>query len=143
MAPRVVVDPQPYRERVILLDASGLRAARPGRVLFEDASFTLQTGDRVGLVGLNGCGKSTLLRILAGTLEPEAGTVRRGRGARIGVLDQDPVLPSGTVAAAVGEGWEGRAMLDRLGMSGHLDAPVDRLSGGQRKRTALARLLMA
>ena len=73
MAPRVVVDPQPYRERVILLDASGLRAARPGRVLFEDASFTLQTGDRVGLVGLNGCGKSTLLRILAGTLEPEAG----------------------------------------------------------------------
>ena len=143
MAPRVVVDPQPYRERVILLDASGLRAARPGRVLFEDASFTLQTGDRVGLVGLNGCGKSTLLRILAGTLEPEAGTVRRGRGARIGVLDQDPVLPAGTVAAAVGEGWEGRAMLDRLGMSGHLDAPVDRLSGGQRKRTALARLLMA
>ena len=91
MAPRVVVDPQPYRERVILLDASGLRAARPGRVLFEDASFTLQTGDRVGLVGLNGCGKSTLLRILAGTLEPEAGTVRRGRGARIGVLDQSLV----------------------------------------------------
>ena len=128
---------------MILLDASGLRAARPGRVLFDEASFTLQTGDRVGLVGLNGCGKSTLLRILAGTLEPEAGAVRRGRGARIGVLDQDPVLPAGTVAAAVGEGWEGRAILDRLGMSGHLDAPVDRLSGGQRKRTALARLLMA
>ncbi|MGA1344699.1 MAG: ABC-F family ATP-binding cassette domain-containing protein [Ilumatobacteraceae bacterium] len=128
---------------MILLDASGLRASRPGRVLFEDASFTLSTGDRVGLVGLNGCGKSTLLRILAGTLEPEVGTVRRGRGARIGVLDQDPALPSGTVADAVGDGWEGRAMLDRLGMGDHLAAPVDRLSGGQRKRTALARLLMA
>ena len=61
---------------MILLDASGLRASRPGRTLFDEASVTLSTGDRIGLVGLNGCGKSTLLRILSGALEPEAGTVR-------------------------------------------------------------------
>ena len=111
-------------------------------MLFDNASVTLNTGDRIGLVGLNGCGKSTLLRILAGTLEPEAGTVRRGRGARIGVLDQDPTLPAGSARDAVGGEWQGLAMLDRLGMTSAIDDPVDQLSGGQRKRVALARLLM-
>lgn len=128
---------------MILLDASGLRASRPGRELFSDAAVTLSTGDRLGLVGLNGCGKSTLLRILVGDLEPEAGTVRRGRNARIGVLVQDPVLPAGTPREVVGGDWQGMAMLDRLGITPVIDQPVDRLSGGQRKRVALAQLLMA
>ena len=69
------------------------------------------------MVGINGCGKSTLLRMLGRELEPEAGEVRWGRGARIGFLTQQPVLPTGTVAEAVGAGWEGEAMLDRLGMA--------------------------
>ncbi len=127
---------------MILLDASGLRASRPGRMLFDNASVTLNTGDRIGLVGLNGCGKSTLLRILAGTLEPEAGTVRRGRGARIGVLDQDPIIVADTPRVAVNDDWQGLAMLDRLGMTPALDQSVSSLSGGQRKRIALAQLLM-
>ena len=67
---------------VILLDAAGLAASRPGRALFADISVTIEDGDRIGVVGLNGSGKSTLLRQLAGRLEPEAGVVRRGRGAR-------------------------------------------------------------
>ena len=128
---------------MILLDASDLRASRPGRVLFENASVTLSTGDRVGLVGLNGCGKTTLLRILSGEIEPESGTVRRGRGARIGILDQDPALPGGTPREIVGGDWQGMAMLDRLGIASLADRPVTNLSGGQRKRVALARLLMA
>jgi ATP-binding cassette subfamily F protein uup len=109
--------------------------------LFEDVSITLSTGDRLGVVGLNGCGKSTLFRILSGELRPDAGVVRTGRGARIGVLPQLPVLPNGTVRDAVGGGWQGEAMLDKLGMGDMVDADTRELSGGQLKRVALARLL--
>jgi ABC transport system ATP-binding/permease protein len=125
----------------ILIDAQGLAAARPNRPLFVDLSVTVSDGDRIGVVGINGSGKSTLLRMLAGELEPEAGVVRRGRGARIGFLPQEPQLPDGTVRDAVGEEWRGEAILDRLGMGGLLDAPTTELSGGQAKRVALARLL--
>ena len=132
---------------MILIDAERLTASRPNRPLFAGASVTVSDGDRLGVVGINGCGKSTLLRILAREIEPEAGEVRWGRGVRVGVLDQEPSLPSGTVGdavatAAAGRTWEGEAMLDRLGMGGLLDARTDELSGGQRKRVALARLLV-
>ncbi len=131
---------------MILIDAQGLRASRPNRPLFTDLSLTLSDGDRIGVVGLNGCGKSTLLRIMSGDLEPDAGIVRRGRNARVGALPQLPVLPAGTVRSAVCDGldrqaWQGEAMLSRLGMGGVLDAPTDQLSGGQKKRVALAALL--
>ncbi len=126
---------------MILLDAERLTASRPERPLFADVSLTLNDGDRVGVVGINGSGKTTLLRMLAGALEPEAGAVRRGRGVRVGVLDQSPSLPPGTVRAAVGGGWAGEAMLDRLGMADLVDAPTTELSGGQAKRVALAELL--
>ncbi len=131
---------------MILIDAHGLRATRPDRPLFVDLSLTLSDGDRMGVVGLNGCGKSTLLAMLSGEREPEAGVVRRGRGARVGSLPQLPVLPRGTVRSVVcdgldGQEWQGLAMLDRLGMAGVLDTPTDELSGGQKKRVALAALL--
>ena len=126
---------------MILIDAEGLKASRPGRPLFEDVSITLSTGDRLGVVGLNGCGKSTLFRILSGELRPDAGVVRTGRGARIGVLPQLPVLPEGIVRDAVGGGWQGEAMLDKLGMGDMVEADTRELSGGQLKRVALARLL--
>ncbi len=131
---------------MILIDAQGLRASRPDRPLFDDLSLTVSDGDRIGVVGLNGCGKSTLLAMLSGELEPELGVVRRGRGARIGALPQTPVLPVGTVHAAVcgglgAQSWQGEAALSRLGMTGLFDAPTDQLSGGQKKRVALAALL--
>ena len=128
---------------MILIDAQGLRASRPNRPLFDDVSFTLSDGDRVGVVGLNGCGKSTLLRILSGDYRPDAGVVRNGRGSRIGVLAQQPVLPKGSVRAAVGEDWRADAMLDKLGMAGLHDAQTTELSGGQQKRVALAALLVS
>ena len=127
---------------MIVIDAQGLKASRPNRPLFADVSLTLSDGDRVGVVGLNGCGKSTLLRIISGEQEPEAGVVRRGRNARVGVLSQAPVLPKGTVREAVCGTWQGEAMLDRLGMSGLIDSQTDQLSGGQKKRVALAELLI-
>ena len=127
---------------MILVDADGLVASRPGKPLFEDVSVTVSSGDRLAVVGLNGCGKSTLLGTLAGTVTPESGTVRRGRGTRVAFLDQAAQLPTGTVRAAAGPGWESEAILDRLGMGDLLDADVTALSGGQAKRVALARALV-
>jgi ATP-binding cassette subfamily F protein uup len=127
----------------VLVDAAGLRVSRSDRVLFSELSVTVSDRDRLGVVGINGTGKSTLLRVLAGTTEPEDGQVRRGRGVRIGFLDQEAPLPEGTVGRAVGGGWESQAILDRLGMGDLVDRPVTELSGGQAKRVALARVLAA
>jgi ATP-binding cassette subfamily F protein uup len=127
---------------VILVDAHGISASRPGKPLFTDLDLTVSTGDRVGVVGINGGGKSTLLRIVSGAIEPEGGVVRRGRGTRVAVLDQDPHLAAGTVREAIGGGWEAAAVVDRLGMGPSLDSPTDTLSGGQAKRVALARTLV-
>jgi len=128
---------------VILVDAAGVAMSRPGKPLFADLSVTVSSGDRLAVVGINGCGKSTLLQVLSGAREPEAGTVRWGRGTRVSVLDQDAPLPAGTVAEVVGGGWEGEAVLERLGMGGALHADVATLSGGQRKRASLARALVS
>ena len=127
---------------MILLDATGLGAARPERPLFGDVSLTVSSGDRLAIVGLNGCGKSTLLRMLAGTAQPDSGTVQRGRGARIVLLDQEAALPAGLVSEAIGDGWETASVIDKLGMTPLLDAEVSSLSGGQAKRVALARALV-
>ena len=127
---------------VILLDAAGLAASRPGRPLFADVSVTIADGDRLGVVGLNGSGKSTLLRQLAGRLEPEAGVVRRGRGARVVMLDQDAPLGAATIGEVTGTGWDAAAILDRLGLGGRLDESTATLSGGETKRVALARALL-
>lgn len=132
---------------MILLDVDAVSASRPGRPLFADVSFTISDSDRLGVVGLNGCGKSTLLGIIAGTGEPESGSVRRGKGVRIDVLAQDPQLPAGTVRQAVIAGfeeaeWEATAVADRLGLGPLMDQDVSSLSGGQAKRVALARALV-
>jgi ATP-binding cassette subfamily F protein uup len=127
----------------ILVDLERVSARRPDRALFESLSLTMSAGDRLGVVGINGTGKSTLLRVLAGSAEPESGMVRRGRGVRVGFLDQRPVLPAGSVRAAVGSGWEAAEILERLGMGGLADADVATLSGGQGKRVALARVLVS
>ena len=127
---------------MILLDATGLGAARPGRELFAGVSLTVSSGDRIAVVGLNGSGKSTLLRQLAGSVAPEAGVVRRGRDARVVVLDQHAELTGDTIGQAVGPGWEAAAILDHLGLGGRLDEPIATLSGGEAKRVALARALV-
>ena len=126
----------------VLVDAAGVSVRRSDRVLFEDLSVTVSDRDRLGVVGINGTGKSTLLRVLAGVWDPDGGEVRRGRGVRIGMLDQDAPLPDGTVRHVVGGGWESEAILDRLSMSEVIDRDVRDLSGGQAKRVALARVLV-
>jgi ATP-binding cassette subfamily F protein uup len=125
----------------VLVDLENVAVRIADRTLFEDLSLTVTDGDRLGVVGINGSGKSTLLRVLAGLAAPDDGQVRHGRGVRTGYLEQDPDLPPGTVGAAVGQGWEAEAALDRLGMGTARELDVLDLSGGQAKRVALASVL--
>jgi ABC transport system ATP-binding/permease protein len=127
---------------VICVDAERVGVAQPDKVLFEGLSVTVARGDRVAVVGVNGSGKTTLLRLLTGQLEPDEGVVRFGRGVRIAVLDQDPRLPAGTVAAYLGDSWEVAAVATSLGVQPLLERRTDELSGGQAKRVALAKVLV-
>ncbi len=140
---------------MILLDAEKLTVSRPDRDLFRDVSLTVSSGDRIGLIGINGTGKSTLLRVLAGNQTPESGVVRNGRGVTFSVLDQEAPLPDGTALSVVEQSasqtssaentsqkWEAEAVLERLGMGRHHDRPTTNMSGGEKKRVALARALV-
>ena len=137
-----------------LLTAENISKAYSERALLEDVTLGIQEGEKIGVIGVNGMGKSTLLRILAGAEEPDAGAVIRGRNVKTGYLPQTPAFEQeDTVLAAVlngqaGETPEGfakeseaRAMLTRLGLS-EFSKPVRELSGGQKKRVALMRVLL-
>ncbi|QRN80810.1 MAG: ABC-F family ATP-binding cassette domain-containing protein [Nocardiopsis sp. BM-2018] len=127
---------------MICVDAERVTVERPDKVLFSGLSLTIARGDRVAVVGVNGSGKSTLLDVLTGALAPDIGTVRFGRGVRIARLDQDPVLPAGTVAEFLGDSWEVAAVATSLGVQPLLDRQTTELSGGQAKRVALAAVLV-
>jgi ABC transport system ATP-binding/permease protein len=133
-----------------LVGAERVRFETPTRVILDELSLGLETGDRIGVVGRNGEGKSTLLGVLAGTRQPDAGRVTARNGVRIGVLDQADRLAPGTVLqAVVGDRpeheWAGdrrvREVLSGLLHGVDPDADVESLSGGQRRRVALAALL--
>jgi ABC transport system ATP-binding/permease protein len=139
--------------RSLLLSCDAVSKAYGTRSLFEELSFGLLEGDQVGLVGPNGSGKSTLLKIIAGLESPDHGTRSVRGGIRLGYVAQDPSLPSGltveeTVAAALA-GADADARPARvalaLGRGGFPDgrAAVDSLSGGWRKRLAIACALAA
>lgn len=130
------------------LSALDLACRRGDRLLFANLSFDLKGGSALQLTGSNGIGKSSLIRILAGLLEPYAGTVER-TGA-ISLLDErpalDPHLPLGRAlslwAEIDGLGYLAReSCSDRLGLPDLLEVPVRYLSTGQKKRAALARLI--
>ena len=134
-----------------LVGAERIRFEVPTKVVLDELSIGLETGDRIGVVGRNGEGKSTLMRIIAGVQEPDSGRVTRRGGVTIGVLDQGDSLPAGTVLSAVVGGreeheWAGDRRVRDV-MSGLLhglppEADVASLSGGQRRRVALAALLI-
>ncbi|MHB1973768.1 MAG: ABC-F family ATP-binding cassette domain-containing protein [Acidimicrobiales bacterium] len=125
----------------ILVDLKQVSARRSDKIVFEELALTVSDGDRIGVVGINGTGKSTLLRLVAGVEPPETGRVLRGRGVRVGYLEQEPELARGRVRDAVDAGWEGDAALERLGMGRRSEADAAELSGGQAKRVALAAVL--
>ena len=134
-----------------LLGAEGIRLEFPTRVVFDDITIGIAEGDRIGVVGRNGDGKSTLLSLLSGRREPDGGKVTRRGGVTIGMLDQSDTLdPSQTVAfAVVGDmaehEWASNSVVRDVlsGLLADIDwhATVATLSGGQRRRVALAALL--
>jgi ABC transport system ATP-binding/permease protein len=135
-----------------LLGAEHLRLEYPTRIVFDDITLGIDDGDRIGIVGRNGDGKSSLLRLLAGRIDPDAGRVTRRGGVTVGVLDQsDDLDDEHTVAQAiVGERpeheWAGDARAREViaGLVADLEwtGPVSALSGGQRRRVALAAVLV-
>jgi ATPase subunit of ABC transporter with duplicated ATPase domains len=135
-----------------LLGGENLRIEFPAKVILDGVTVGVADGDRVGIVGRNGDGKSTLMRILTGRMEPDDGRVTRRGGLRVGMLAQtDELTESDTVRhAIVGDApeheWRGdariRDILGGLTRDLDLEADVSTLSGGQRRRVALARLLV-
>jgi ABC transport system ATP-binding/permease protein len=134
-----------------LLGAEALHLEFPTTVVFDSVTLGLNDGDRVGVVGRNGDGKSSLLAMLAGRQQPDSGRVTVRSGVRIGVLDQGDTLDDTLIVgrAVVGDTpehvWAGDARVRDVirGLLADIawDAPVAALSGGQRRRVALAGLL--
>src|SRR3989475_755671 len=139
--------------RPLLLSCEAVSMAYGSRSLFDDLSFGLFEGDQAGLVGPNGSGKSTLLKILTGVTTPDRGARSLRGGVRVGYVPQDPVFSAGgtvggvVMAALAGVDEEDRPgrIAHALGRAGFTDgrAAVDMLSGGWRKRLAIARELAA
>lgn len=143
------------KDVVDLLDVS---VSFGGRPVLRDVEWRIAPGERTGIVGANGAGKSTLLRLIDGTVEPDAGRVKRGKTVRLAVLDQQ-----GDALAAVGgdriadvlgrlpggyqvDGREATPaqLLERLGFGrGQLSARVEDLSGGERRRLQLMLTLLS
>jgi ATP-binding cassette subfamily F protein uup len=144
-----------------VIEARGVRKAFDERTVFSGVDFTLQRGERVGIVGPNGVGKTTFLRVLLGDLAPDAGEVITGRRTRVAYYDQQRARldPEQTVYEAAGGGAPGTQGEDFIELSGrrvalrdYLDdllfpVPMQRLkvkalSGGERNRLLLARLFL-
>lgn len=178
------------KKNMVLLTAEHIRKSYGTRVIFDDISFSIHEGDKIGVVGVNGTGKSTLLKIVAGAGQPDSGDIVTMNGMKIGYLSQSPVFAAGTtvleqvfcgdnpVMALVreyettlkaleqnphdmaltkkvaeisermdkAEAWslesEAKNILTKLGIT-DFSQMVETLSGGQRKRVALAAALIA
>lgn len=136
----------------MLLSAEHLSINFGSRQLLENVNFYLNEGDKVGVIGINGTGKSTFLKVLSGMLEPDGGTISRDPNVQVSVLAQNPVMEEeATVLEQVFlhypaefrqlNEYEAKAMLGRLGIT-DFSQKVGTLSGGQRKRVALAAALI-
>ncbi|MGD1058467.1 MAG: ATP-binding cassette domain-containing protein [Solirubrobacteraceae bacterium] len=139
-----------------VLDAIDVSLTLGARDLLRDVTWPLGPGDRVAIVGVNGSGKTSLIKLLAGEIEPTAGKVRRGATVRLAHLSQNTVEIPGHLRvlesleevrsnAILGDGQEITAAMlcERFGFRGDKARTlVDDLSGGERRRLALMRLLM-
>ena len=132
----------------MLLSAENISKNYGGRQLLDHVTLHIADGDKLGLIGLNGAGKSTLLKILAGVESPDVGEVSTDPGVRVSFLPQNPAMRDelsvlDQVFLGLGEDfrqareYEAKTMLTRLGIL-DFDRRVGELSGGQRKRVALA-----
>lgn len=136
-----------------LLTIENLSKVFTERQVFGQADFSVNEGEKIGVIGINGTGKSTLLKIIAGLEEPDSGKVTLGNNLVLGYLPQKPEFEEGmTVLQAALAGnknkineWsiesEAKTMLLSLGID-EFEKSVHQLSGGQKKRVALANVLL-
>lgn len=147
---------------MILLNAEKISKGYSDRQLLDGCSLAVGQGDKIGLIGVNGTGKSTLLKVMAGVDFPDSGTVTRSGGVRVAYLPQNPEFaPETTVLQQVMTGvaidkarakeakvvqqadeYQCKSILTQLGLSDY-DQPIGQLSGGQKRRVALACALVA
>ena len=147
---------------MILLNAEKISKGYSDRQLLDGCSLAVGQGDKIGLIGVNGTGKSTLLKVMAGVDFPDSGTVTRSGGVRVAYLPQNPEFaPETTVLQQVMTGvaidkarakeakvvqqadeYQCKSILTQLGLSDY-DQPIGQLSGGQKRRVALACALAA
>ena len=136
----------------MLLSAEHLSINFGSRQLLDDVNFYLNEGDKTGIIGINGTGKSTFLKVLAGVTEADAGTISRNPNVQVSFLSQNPVMDdNATVLEQVFlhfpaefrelNEYEAKSMLNKLGITDFAQK-VGTLSGGQRKRVALAAALI-
>jgi ABC transport system ATP-binding/permease protein len=137
-----------------IINAQGITKAFGGNPLFQDISFTVSEGDRIGLIGPNGSGKSTLLRILTGSISPDGGELAIRKRLKFSFVEQDSKFEFGhTVRSVIENSLERAAVLDSernariaetLGRAGfqELEAEATKLSGGWQKRLAIAQALV-
>src|SRR5699024_593674 len=169
-ANELIADVPPLRDRVELsrlatarlgkdvVDLLDVSVGYDGTGVLRDVRWRIAPGERTGILGANGAGKSTLLALIAGTVEPDAGRVRRGKTVQIAMLDQqfselaqltgDRVREALARARAsyVVDGKERTPaqLLERLGFGReHLSARVGELSGGQKRRLQLLLVLLS
>jgi len=132
----------------LLVSAQSLKKSFGAKPLFEGVSLTVNDGDRLGLIGPNGAGKSTFLQILAGKMDVDSGEVSLRKNARLAYVTQESAFPAGVTVSQVLEAkmpgdeyeYERQIILSRVGFVDN-DAPVETLSGGWRKRLAIAEAL--
>ena len=136
----------------MLLSAEHISINFGSRQLLEDVNFYLNEGDKTGIIGINGTGKSTFLKVLAGAIEPDAGRISRNPNVQVSYLPQNPVMDDDATVLeqvflhfpaefrALNE-YEAKTMLNKLGLP-DFEQKVGTLSGGQRKRVALAAALI-
>ncbi|WP_224814606.1 ABC-F family ATP-binding cassette domain-containing protein [Hasllibacter sp. MH4015] len=129
-----------------LLQLSDIALTFGGDPVFADLELIVQAGDRMALVGRNGSGKSTLMKVMAGLVEPDAGSRVLPDGTSVGYLEQDPDFTGFATLrdfalATLGPSEEWRVEAAAEGLKLRLDADVAAASGGERRRAALARLL--
>ncbi len=137
-----------------IINVQGISKAFGANPLFEDISFTVSEGDRIGLIGPNGSGKSTLLRILAGNVDPDGGEIAVRKRIRVSYVEQDSKFKSGDTVRSVienalergsaPESERGTRFAETLGRAGfeNVEAEVTALSGGWQKRLAIAEALV-
>jgi ATPase subunit of ABC transporter with duplicated ATPase domains len=168
-ANQLIADVPPLRDTVELaklatarlgkdvIDLLDVTVSFDGKAVLRDIEWRIGPGERSGIVGANGAGKSTLLGLIAGTVSPDTGTVKRGKTVRLAMLDQgaDRLAPVADervadVVARLRSGYKvddrevsPTQLLERLGFARDLSARVAELSGGQRRRLQLMLTLLA